>query len=275
MARIGTPNLNLGTWLDNENPGAGAQNADSNGLNGNWIKLDNAFANINPDGSLKASVVDGVNLKSTCVDGSTIVQNGGTKKLEVPAGGIQLANLNANVADGVYIQLGGYGLTLKALSITAAEIANHTIGATQIDTLSAYRVNDGATIGINGSSQLCVNPNGILASNLEEQVYIALITQSGASVPVATVIRNTFAAGAIFMGRVTAGDYTATLAGAFTVSKTKATLSFGDQATGLGSCIRTFASRTNSNVVTFGVDDGTNTHDGFLSNAILEIRVYP
>jgi|GEM_PF-4608604 len=278
MARVGTAYLNLGKWLDGDNPGAGPTMGDSLGLNGNFDKIDNAIGpGHNADGTHKNDVIDGNSLKASAADGSTLEfsNSSGSKVLRVKNAGITLAKLNSNVADGVYIQLGGGGLTIPSTSLLGTQMANHTIGAAQLDTISAYRVNDGTTIDVNGSFQLEVANNGISAAKLEEQLYIALVTQLGTAAPTVTVVRNTFVAGAPVMSRVSNGYYNATLTGAFTNLKTTASLTFGDQQTGLGSCLKTFASRTSGNAVSFGVDDGTNGHDSFLSNALLIIRVHP
>ena len=50
-------------------------------------------------------------------------------------------------------------------------------------------------------------------------VYTALLTQTGTNAPVATVLENTLG-GTVVWTRDSAGFYTGTLAGAFTVSKT-------------------------------------------------------
>lgn len=113
MARVGTTNLNLGTWTDGENPGAGSQSVDSTGLNGNQIKLDNALGTQhNVDGTHKSDVIDGINIKASAVDGATLETTAatGTKTIRVKDGGIG----TAKIADA---------------AITAVKLANNVIAA--------------------------------------------------------------------------------------------------------------------------------------------------
>src|SRR5688572_16305439 len=55
------------------------------------------------------------------------------------------------------------------------------------------------------------------------KVYVALLTQTGTSAPVATVLENTLG-GTVVWARGGTGEYTGTLAGAFTADKTTASI---------------------------------------------------
>src|SRR5688500_2623877 len=57
-------------------------------------------------------------------------------------------------------------------------------------------------------------------------VYAALLTQSGTSAPVATVLENTLG-GTVVWARSAGGIYTGTLAGAFTADKTALSVASG------------------------------------------------
>ena len=73
MPRVGTPNLNLGTYLDGEYPGAGSQSVDNDGLNGNVIKLDRAVGTEhNADGSHKANVIGTTQIVNSAVTAAKI-----------------------------------------------------------------------------------------------------------------------------------------------------------------------------------------------------------
>src|SRR3989304_9047637 len=131
MARLGTSNINLGTWLDGENPGAGSQSVDSTGLNGNWSKLDKFGVEHNADGTHKAAVIDGANLKSTAADGSTLEQDATTKKLKIKDLGVSTGKIADNAVTTLKIADG---------QITAAKLAatqNVTFGTVTCTTLTA------------------------------------------------------------------------------------------------------------------------------------------
>ena len=101
------------------------------------------------------------------------------------------------------------------------------------------------------------------------KVYAALITQSGTSAPTVTVLENTI--GTIVWTRTAAGNYSGTLTGAFTASKTfsQLTLSLTDpQAIG-------YTKRNSGDVVVVRTyDSSTVGKDSTLVDASLEIRVY-
>src|SRR5262245_4197461 len=102
--------------------------------------------------------------------------------------------------------------------------------------------------------------------------YLALLTQSSTSAPVATVLESNLPA-AIVWTRTSAGLYVGTLAGVFTASKTVVRLS-----NSVTSAIVS-AARTNADTVTlktYAVDgDGPAIADAQLSGSVIEIIVYP
>lgn len=94
------------------------------------------------------------------------------------------------------------------------------------------------------------------------KVYTALLTQSGTSAPVATVLENTLG-GTVTWNYEDVGDYSATLTGAFTTGKTWIIV---------GTDTATFSSyHTNPNSVGITSPAG----NGALSSRSIEIRVYP
>ncbi len=166
MARLGTPNINLGTWVDGENPGAGSQTVDNNGLNGNFLKLDRAIGTgHNADGSHKSGVIAGPNLIQTgagaVVDGSTIEFS--SNAMRVKDAGITGAKLASGVVDGTTLQLVANVMSVK------------TIGDAQISAVSGSKLTAGS----------------VPTSALEYEEYVVLLTQTGGSAPTPTVLRNT------------------------------------------------------------------------------------
>ena len=108
--------------------------------------------------------------------------------------------------------------------------------------------------------------------------YVALLTQSGTSAPVATVLKNTLG-GTVVWSYVSQGNYMATLTGAFPETKTgvQATLSFTGQ--GNGGLVEVVWNDVNSLAVATKTVDLVNGEIAFLDYMMaktpVEIRVYP
>lgn len=145
--------------------------------------------------------------------------------------------------------------------------ASYTGGATLTGTPTAPT----ATLGTN-TTQVATTAfvTGAIATAKPYKVYTALLSQSGTSAPVATVLENTLG-GTVVWSRVSIGEYRGTLTGAFTANKT-VVLQGGTAA---------FKS-TNSfpvtvdyvQVKTFNPSTLTS-EDGILVSYSIEIRVYP
>ena len=117
------------------------------------------------------------------------------------------------------------------------------------------------------------------------KVYTALLTQSGTSAPVATVLENTLS-GTITWSYSSVGSYQGTLVGAFPSSKTffyiNSEASYNNGPNIYGQKIRTFTRITNDLVsldqtvlnFTAGVFSSAGNADNFQTVSI-EIRVYP
>ena len=83
------------TWADHDQPGAGAQNADSAGINGNWWKIGsflNFLFNL-PSLSLKNAIIGALHLKTDVTDNTTLTQDGTTNKIKAKDGGIGATQL--------------------------------------------------------------------------------------------------------------------------------------------------------------------------------------
>jgi len=116
------------------------------------------------------------------------------------------------------------------------------------------------------------------AGGTSYDVYTAILTQSGTSAPTATVLENTLG-GTVVWSYNDAGQYIATLTGAFTTNKTAVFCNLGVDiaAPYVG---RMEAYRNNANTVEVRVYDNVNDvgSDDVLGDngtSIIEIRVYP
>lgn len=103
------------------------------------------------------------------------------------------------------------------------------------------------------------------------KVYTALLTQSGTSAPVATVLENTLG-GEIVWSYDAAGTYSGTLAGAFTYLKTATYIT----PTNVGALVLHYVTRTSLDTITVSTKISTvfTGRDNLLSNTTIEIRVY-
>lgn len=124
MARVGTTNLNLGTWTDGENPGAGSQTIDNTGLNGNFIKLDTAIGTGHTTaGAHKEDSIHKAALHSDVVDGSTLEKDAVNEYLKVKALGITAAQIATDAVETAKI---------KDANVTAAKLATDSVETAKI-----------------------------------------------------------------------------------------------------------------------------------------------
>lgn len=130
MARVSTGSLDLGMWLDGENPGAGSQVSFPNsGLNGNAMKVQVAVGTQhNADGTHKDNVIDKNNLKTTVCDGASIEKDSSVG-LRVKALGILSGMLAAGAVIAGKIADGAVDTTGRLVDriVTGAKIALATI----------------------------------------------------------------------------------------------------------------------------------------------------
>lgn len=250
MPRVGTANLNLGKWLDGDNPGAGPTTGDSLGLNGNAEKIDNAVGTQhNADGTHKNDVINGNSLKASVADGTTLEFNNptGSKVLRIKDGGVTGAKFASGIVDASTLQLVSGVLSVKPGGVGASQIAG---------------------LAVLGSN---IAPATITPDKMAYQEYIAQLTQSGTSAPVPTVLVNTFPA-SIVWSYANIGYYLGTLTGAFPNSAK--TLCLIDALFGASQFTTIGWSNTNTILIYTKNLSGTLT-DGLLSMAPVIIRVYP
>lgn len=142
------------------------------------------------------------------------------------------------------------------------------LGTTSNENTAIIRADD---VNTNSVYQL-PNSSGTIA--LEEtikpyKVYTALISQSGASAPTVKILENTI--GAIVWTKISSGEYSGTLTGAFTLNKSTVNLTSNNQSVSLSggaSASSNFVSISSQELVT-----GVLTDD-LMTDSYLEIRVY-
>lgn len=103
--------------------------------------------------------------------------------------------------------------------------------------------------------------------------YVALLTQTGTNAPVATVLANTLG-GTVVWARDAQGQYSATLANAFTASKT-VIIAANTTADGTGCYVKTQIQNTSTVSVSAVLEGGSTYSDDQLENTAVTINVYP
>lgn len=106
------------------------------------------------------------------------------------------------------------------------------------------------------------------------KVYAALLTQTGTSAPIATVLQNTLG-GTVVWSRVAVGTYLATLTGAFPMGKVPTTFSILSSTTADDLVLEVKGDSANGNDVRIVTFYTASSSDDILSNHFVEIRVYP
>jgi len=159
MSRSTTPNLGIGVHDEQDNPGAGSKTvaAGNVGLNGNWLLLDTAVGTgHNADGTHKADVIDGPNLKTTVADATGIQLTGTPLKLNLKDDGVTGAKIAAAFADNSTLETsaatGAKTIRIKDAGVTKAKLAAD--------------VCDDTTIELDASNGLQVKDDGITAPKI-------------------------------------------------------------------------------------------------------------
>jgi hypothetical protein len=159
MSRTATANLALGAFDEGDNPGAGSKTvaAGNVGLNGNWLILDAAVGvGHNADGTHKADVIDGPNLKTSAADASTIQLTGSPLKLNVKDDGITGAKIAAAFADNVTIAASAATGT-KTIGVKAASISKAHCATT---------IADASSIELDGTNGLQIKADGVTPAHM-------------------------------------------------------------------------------------------------------------
>jgi hypothetical protein len=119
---------------------------------------------------------------------------------------------------------------------------------------------------------LQTNNNGTVIQKVAPKVYTALLSQTGAGDPVATVL-GTNSLGAITWTRNSAGSYTGALTGAFPNGKTFVIIGNANGNTDTQMFTRAF--RASDNTINILMQDSGQQFVDVFSNVSIEIRVYP
>jgi len=163
---------------------------------------------------------------------------------------------------------------IGSVSGVAATTANHFVIKSQSDLKAdlaspIFTGNPTAPTATAGDNDTSIATTAFVLANARPyKTYYALMTQSGTGAPTATVIENTLG-GTVVWTRSITGEYTGTLTGAFTNNKTGTTM------TGNFSNVIVSATRATDNTVIFRTSTSGTLSDNSVTNATLEIRVYP
>lgn len=265
MPRVGSGDwIDTGTWVDEEDPGAGGQNfttdVNATGLNGNWMRHWKAITQFfSGYGAVANDKIDGNALKNTIVDDLTLEASAstGTKNFRVKDAGVTAAKLGANAVETAKIlDANVTGVKLASDAVTTVKILDANVTAAKLasDAVTTAKI---------------LNAN-VTTAKLEYKEYICQLSQASTANPVAAIISNSYS-GALVWTRTGVGMYKATLVGAFTVDKT---IVFA--LTGLGTISFVQAARTDNDIVSLYTRNvaGTLADDLLLLSSVM-IRTYP
>jgi hypothetical protein len=124
------------------------------------------------------------------------------------------------------------------ITASAATLANQVVIKSQHDLKAdiaspALTGNPTAPTPTAGDSDTSIATTAFVQANSRPyKSYVALLSQTGTSAPVATVLENTLG-GTVVWTRNSIGDYSGTLTGAFTLDKTTCNISLSTNVTGL------------------------------------------
>lgn len=203
--------------------------------------------------------------------------------------GAELVELHQNTDGGISVILGvsdtagtqiqGKDSTSSGYALRVYDGNATAFGGNQI---ASFRNDKQVTLnGLAGTGDriVQVSSTGVIsATKPAYKVYTALLTQTGTDAPVATVLENTLG-GAVVWSYMSVGVYEATLAGAFTSSKTVVFVNNFNQNDGIGVTTLTYVTNAQDGIIFVTVDGGNaNVEWSTLSNVeflSIEIRVYP
>ncbi|MEN2402300.1 hypothetical protein GKZ90_0021100 [Flavobacterium sp. MC2016-06] len=152
--------------------------------------------------------------------------------------------------------------TGKPLAIQRNSVDVLTVGVSG-DTTAKSFIKSGAT-----ANDILMGDGSTKTDTRPYKSYVAILTQTGTAIPVASVLENSLG-GTVVWSRSSAGSFTATLTGAFTLSKTYATFQFQTFSGGLDYTSGILTSLNTVNLTTLA--NGTLTDN---ANGYIEVRVY-
>ena len=204
------------------------------------------------DGNIYMGDIDNIGPGS-----QTIIRSGGANTIVLTSAGVvKINNLSGSGTRVVTADASG-GLSASVDLASKADLLSPSFTGTPTAPTAALGTN---------TTQIATTAF-VQANTRPYKVYTALLSQSGTSAPVATVLENTLG-GSIVWTRVNPGIYSGTLTGAFTTDKTILLNNnpVGGVFTNIFSSVNTITIQTR-NYSNAQTDDG-------LSNTSIEIRVY-
>ena len=119
---------------------------------------------------------------------------------------------------------------------------------------------------------ISVTKNGVEIATIQYKVYTALLTQSGVTAPVATVLENTI--GAITLTYSAPGEYYITSSSLFTTGKVYAVITNNWDAFDTGSIMTMTLTPQSASSIYIRTGNVDSHYDDILNNTPFEIRVY-
>jgi hypothetical protein len=172
---------------------------------------------------------------------------------------------NLFIGNNTQVELRGMLPSTTIVSASTTTFRRDNTGLTFGEDTTLARLSSGV-MGVNGTA---------LATASTTKVYRALLTQSGTSAPVATVLENTLG-GTVVWTRDSTGVYTGTLASAFTANKTMLFCGSGQTSDGWSvSVLAGLLNPTTSTIRVFTNSADQNPLDDELANTSIEVLVYP
>ena len=220
-----------------------------------------------------------------------VIQTGAATKeftlndIALTTGRIPYTTTNGRLTDtATFLRSPGGSVGIGTTSPTASallDVSSTTKGAlmprmttTQRDAISSPATGLELFNTTTNSKQIYDGTRWVEAAHPLYKVYTALLTQSGTSAPTATVLENTLG-GTVVWSYNSAGDYTATLSGAFTSNKTWLMCNAGQTTdTYAGNFVIAELNLIDVNSVRVITSTGGSGADDELLNTSIEIRVY-
>lgn len=181
----------------------------------------------------------------------------------------------SGTSDGIFIGGNeflslGYGSTENLRLSSIGSVFSSTVTATSFNGSATLTGTPTAPTAAPGTNTTQIATTAFVQANVRPyKVYTALLSQTGTSAPVATVLENTLG-GTVVWTRTGVGAYVATLSNAFPIYKTFLLLA----PSASGGQTNTLTSNSSSTVELGVSSNAGNFADGFLTSRSIEIRVY-
>lgn len=194
---------------------------------------------------------------------------GGFKTFAMSGVSGSVFELMTNGTTGLQLFSDAINTTIEERRNASISLKTNGVERANISGAGVFKINN---LAGTGNRTVVADASGNLsATGVGYRVYTALLTQTGTSAPVATVLENTLG-GTVVWSYAATGTYDGTLAGVFTDAKTTVSLNLGQLS---GTTNGKNGGHSNSiNTVRLAVIDNGTASDGKLTKALVEIRVY-